>query len=83
VNEDNLKDEINRLNRIIKLLISANIDSRYHQPLFENSYKYPSLCFGMWNIILDDITEDTSLKDIDNMFRARIDKIMEERKGER
>jgi hypothetical protein len=32
---------------------------------------------------LDDITEDTSLKDIDNMFRARIDKIMEERKGER
>lgn len=60
------EDEIKRLNTIINRLILSNINTNFDKPF---------LRFGIWNIVLDDANNDMSLTQINDMFRARIDKL--------
>lgn len=60
------EDEIKRLNTIINRLILSNINTNFDKPF---------LRFGICNIVLDDANNDMSLTQINDMFRARIDKL--------
>lgn len=70
-------NEVKRLNRIIDLLISANTNITGYPNTLSMTDGHPRLRFGIWNIILDDANDDMSLTQINDMFRERIDKLMD------